>query len=449
MKERSENITIYFQTPAFSDTYTQDDFKAQVREIADYALIHTGVPTEGDYLRWQYGGWKYENATAQSAEVDGETVYQWTIPFTFTYYTTLDQEQEVDGTVEELLQSWDLSDAPDYLKLRTIYDYICEHVTYDHDHVNDSSYKLQYTAYAALENGTAVCQGYAVLLYRLSLELEVDCRLIAGTGNTDPHGWNIAQLSDLYYNLDSTWDAGSSEYKYFLKCEENFGSHTRDDEYNTERFHTDYPMSDTDYTPTAGDTCRSHHYESEVTTEATCTTDGTITYTCPNCGDSYQETIPMTGHSWGDWVQTAAPTCTEAGVERRSCANCDAVETREVEALGHSWDNGVVTKEPTEEETGLRTYTCETCGETKTEEIPVLEHTHSYTKTVTAPTCTEKGYTTYTCTCGDSYIDDEVDALGHSWDDGVVTKEPTEEETGIRTYTCETCGETKTEEIPV
>ena len=42
-----------------------------------------------------------------------------------------------------------------------------------------------------------------------------------------------------------------------------------------------------------------HKYSSKVTKEATCTTDGTKTYTC-SCGDTYTETIKATGHSFGD-----------------------------------------------------------------------------------------------------------------------------------------------------
>ena len=40
-----------------------------------------------------------------------------------------------------------------------------------------------------------------------------------------------------------------------------------------------------------------HNYTSKVTKEATCTTNGTKTYTC-SCGDKYTETIPATGHNW-------------------------------------------------------------------------------------------------------------------------------------------------------
>ena len=60
-------------------------------------------------------------------------------------------------------------------------------------------------------NKTAVCQGYAGLLYRLCLEMGISCRMITGTGNGGAHAWNIVALDGKYYNADSTWDAGSTE----------------------------------------------------------------------------------------------------------------------------------------------------------------------------------------------------------------------------------------------
>ena len=77
-----------------------------------------------------------------------------------------------------------------------------------------------FTAYGALIDRTCVCQGYAALLYRLLLELGVDNRVLTGTGNGGGHAWNIVELDDVYYNVDPTWDAGRTEYDYFLKCSE-------------------------------------------------------------------------------------------------------------------------------------------------------------------------------------------------------------------------------------
>ena len=56
------------------------------------------------------------------------------------------------------------------------------------------------------------------------------------------------------------------------------------------------------------------------------------------------------------------------------------------------------------------------------------------------------------CECGHeiSRTPKVIPATGaHIYDEGVVTKEPTYTETGVKTYTCGTCGDTKTEDIPM
>lgn len=238
MTERKESIIIYFQAPAYDSSFAKD--------LANKALIHTGVPVEGDYLKWQYGGWHLET----SYYTRNETCYM-KFTYTVTYYTTAEQEAQVNSAIDNVLSSLALTEKNDYEKIKSIYDYICTHTTYDYDNLENEDHKLKYTAYGALIDGKAVCQGYAVLFYRLSLELGIDNRLISGYGNKDTHGWNIVRMENSYYNADATWDAGKEEYSYFLKGQDNFKDHTRDEEYTTEEFLNAYPMSSSDYIPAA------------------------------------------------------------------------------------------------------------------------------------------------------------------------------------------------------
>lgn len=41
-----------------------------------------------------------------------------------------------------------------------------------------------------------------------------------------------------------------------------------------------------------------HSYTKSASTPATCTSEGSNTYTCSTCGDSYTEAIPATDHNW-------------------------------------------------------------------------------------------------------------------------------------------------------
>lgn len=192
-----------------------------------------------------------------------------------------------------------------------------------------------------------------------------------------------------------------------------------------------------------------HKYgDSVITKAATCTETGIRTRSCQMCGTSVQTDIPAKGHDFRV-VSSKAASCTEAGYTDSVCATCNLTKHTELPMLDHSWDAGVVTTPPTETTTGIRTYTCTRCSTVKNELIPALSHVHTYVLNTALPTCTEQGCTTHTCTgCGDTYVDNYVPALGHTWDSGVVTTPATETANGVRTYTCTRCTETKTELIP-
>ncbi|MCD8094609.1 MAG: fibronectin type III domain-containing protein [Ruminococcus sp.] len=188
-----------------------------------------------------------------------------------------------------------------------------------------------------------------------------------------------------------------------------------------------------------------HDYVSEVTTEATCTTDGLRTYTCSNCGDSYTEAIEATGHSYTSEVTTEA-TCTTDRVITYTCSNCGDTYTEVIPSSeGHSYVSEVITEATCRTE-GLISYTCSECGYSYTE---VIEATgHSYTSEVTTEaTCGTDGVRTYTCTsCGDSYTE-TIEATGEHEYDLSVTTEATCTTDGVRAYTCSVCGDSYTEAI--
>lgn len=214
------------------------------------ALEHTGHPKQGDYLYRSL-----RRCTITPAVQQQEAGYLLSFTYCPVYYTTAQQEAQLDGAVEALLQQLDLWDATDYQKVSAIYDYICQNIVpYDvleFEYMN--GYRLPHSAYSALVLKTALCQGYATLFYRLCLELGVDSRVIAGVPNKDLHAWNIVRLGDLYYNVDTFWDAenvqGGEPYAYFLAGSANFPKHPPAAEYTTEEFIAAYPISQAPYTP--------------------------------------------------------------------------------------------------------------------------------------------------------------------------------------------------------
>lgn len=189
-----------------------------------------------------------------------------------------------------------------------------------------------------------------------------------------------------------------------------------------------------------------------ITNQPTCKTYGVKQRRCKVCNELDIETIAKTDHKW-ILESTTPATCGIGEIQHYKCSVCG--KTKDVtldNPLSHAWDSGKVTKEPTCTETGIKTFTCTNCGTTREETINATGHLHKETKNQKAATCTEDGYTgdIYCSDCGTKLESGTViNKLGHTWDNGVITKEATETEEGIKTYTCKTCGETKTESIPV
>ncbi|MFQ7568407.1 MAG: hypothetical protein ACLRLQ_07910 [Ruminococcus bicirculans (ex Wegman et al. 2014)] len=192
--------------------------------------------------------------------------------------------------------------------------------------------------------------------------------------------------------------------------------------------------------------CTSHTYGSAVITkQPTCTSEGTKTKTCTQCGATVTETIAKLSHSYTTTV--VAPTCTTNGYTLHKCSVCGtSYKDSTTKATGHSYGNSVVTKQPTCTSEGTAIKTCTKCNAIFTETI--AKTSHKYADTVVAPTCTTNGYTLHKCSvCGTSYKDSTTKATGHSYGNSVVTKQPTCTSEGTAIKTCTKCNAIFTETI--
>lgn len=249
MVNRIKDVEVLYMSPESEDYYASFANGIAGYLFSDKIFEHTGVPTEGDYLRWQYAGWTANSRCSYDEEKD---MYLYDVVYSITYYTDSYQESLVDSAIDSFVTQNITSTLTDYEKVSAIYKYICDNVAYS----NNGNDFLKYTCYGAFNNHSAVCQGYSLLFYRMALECGIDTRMIASLN----HGWNIVKLDDVYYNLDTTWDAGKSpaEYKWFLKSNSTFennviggkSDHIRLTEFNNSDFNSKYVMSIQDYDQT-------------------------------------------------------------------------------------------------------------------------------------------------------------------------------------------------------
>ena len=173
------------------------------------------------------------------------------IQYTMSYHSDAEQEAKLTAAVAEAMTTLQLNGLSEAKKIIKIHDYICNHV----DYAYNSKEEQIYTAYGALCTGKAVCQGYAVLFYRLCREAGLSVRIISGTGNGGAHAWNIVRIGSKYYNVDCTWDGqNAATYNDFLlKSEADFSNHTRESwkvagshylYYTSAEFNAQYPMTE-------------------------------------------------------------------------------------------------------------------------------------------------------------------------------------------------------------
>lgn len=241
LKNHARTITITFD-------YGSDIFDELNRVIdlwVEAALAETDDPTEGDYIRYQCGGYTY---TSSYVESDGR--FQYTVKLTPDQYCYLSQEVQASARADELRDSFGFRPwTSDIDRVRTIYDWICQNVRYDKVHHKNPYYHLGSTAYAALVLKNATCQGYCVSLYRLLRETGINCRIVTGTASdgegAELHAWVIAEVDGVWYGLDPTWDAGAAEYRYFLVGEDDFADHVPGERFTTEEFRREHPMAET------------------------------------------------------------------------------------------------------------------------------------------------------------------------------------------------------------
>ena len=173
------------------------------------------------------------------------------IQYTMSYHSDAEQEAKLTAAVAEAMTTLQLNGLSEAKKITKIHDYICNHVDYEYN----SKEEQIYTAYGALCTGKAVCQGYAVLFYRLCKEAGLSVRIISGTGNGGPHAWNIVRIGSKYYNVDCTWDGQDAVTynEFLLKSEADFRDHTRESwpvagshclDYTSAEFNAQYPMTE-------------------------------------------------------------------------------------------------------------------------------------------------------------------------------------------------------------
>lgn len=190
----------------FDLVYTGKDVKNDVKQAILEVLL------QDEYLGYDFRGYQYEwNG------YDGN----YKINVVATYIQTWDQEQYVQQEVKKIVQDYITSDMSVHRRIKVLHDFVVTHITYD-----VSGNQQVNAPYFALTEGKTLCNGYAMLMYRLLQETDIPVRLISGEAGTgsqlEAHAWNLVQVNNDWYHLDPTWndpvpDKGQDvSYAYYM-----------------------------------------------------------------------------------------------------------------------------------------------------------------------------------------------------------------------------------------
>ena len=104
------------------------------------------------------------------------------------------------------------ADMSEYERVKAFHDYLCETVTYQE--YGDTAH----TAYGALVNHAAVCEGYTLAMDLLCYLSGIDCEHIFGFSRNQAHSWVRVNVDGIWYNIDTTWDDQEQgiRYTYFM-----------------------------------------------------------------------------------------------------------------------------------------------------------------------------------------------------------------------------------------
>ena len=119
--------------------------------------------------------------------------------------TALHKEKEIEWAAKDFLSGLPNGgkNAGDYEKIKYVYEKLILETEYSLDAPDNQS------IYSALVGKLSVCQGYAKAMQYLLNELGVECTLVQGEVQGEPHGWNLVKADGEYYYVDVTWGDNS------------------------------------------------------------------------------------------------------------------------------------------------------------------------------------------------------------------------------------------------
>ena len=115
-------------------------------------------------------------------------------------------EEELKKAVSDIASQVTATD-PFEIELQ-LHDLLCKRVEYSTNQADP----MIYSAYGALVNGKALCEGYSRAMQLLLHHFKIPCTTVTGVAEGEGHMWNQVSIGSKWYNLDVTWNDTSKDF---------------------------------------------------------------------------------------------------------------------------------------------------------------------------------------------------------------------------------------------
>ncbi len=146
----------------------------------------------------------YYDADKDGTPDDDEIVGAVSLYYYFSASELSTVKQATEAKIAEALSWIDEDEMSAFEVAQALHDYLVRNCVYDLSAETATTPTIAHSAYGALVNNKAVCQGYA-LAYKLLLA-RAGIPVVYVQSDTMNHAWNMVQMDDCWYHVDVTWD---------------------------------------------------------------------------------------------------------------------------------------------------------------------------------------------------------------------------------------------------
>ncbi len=171
----------------------------------DMSTVNEYISNVSETCPLAFMGYRGNSISALNTKLGGYSYYIIDFEYDFDSETLNSMKRELEQKACEVIASNVARNMPPYMKVFIIHNYIINNCRYASDYETNND-PIYYTAYGALVEGKAVCDGYASAAKILFDLCGIENIKISGTSRGIGHAWNLIKLDNDYYHIDITWD---------------------------------------------------------------------------------------------------------------------------------------------------------------------------------------------------------------------------------------------------